>query len=145
LANRHKSRESALEILYAWSSADEDPLMIPGLLADRVQLAQRKDQDESYLRELVMGVTEQREVLDGEIAEAIRGRSLASVAHIEMNVLRMAVWEFRNRLEIPYRVIINEALQLTRTYADEPARGFINGVLDHLARKLREQEMPAGR
>lgn len=119
--------------------------MIPGLLADRAQLTQRKDQDGDYLRELVMGVTEQREELDGEIAEAIRGRSLASVAHIEMNVLRMAVWELRNRLEIPYRVVINEALQLTRTYADEPARGFINGVLDHLARKLREQEMPARR
>ncbi|HKJ83792.1 MAG TPA: transcription antitermination factor NusB [Mariprofundaceae bacterium] len=145
MANRHKSRESALEILYAWSSAEQDALMIPGLLADRIQLPQRKGQDEAYLRELVTGVTEQCEALDEEIAMAVRGRSLASVAHIEMNVLRIAVWELRNRLEIPYRVVINEALQLTRTYADESARGFINGVLDRLARTLRQQEVPAGR
>ena len=140
MANRHQARESALETLYAWGSAEQDGGMIPDLLASRLQHEDREDQDENYLREVVYGVTDQVDALDEIIKTAVRGRSLRSVAQIEINVIRMAVWEMQNRLEIPYRVIINEALELTRDYAGEPPRGFINGVLDNLARQLRPSE-----
>jgi len=140
MANRHMARESALETLYAWGSAEQDGGMIPDLLASRLQHEDREDQDENYLREVVYGVTDHVGVLDELIKTAVRGRSLRSVAQIEINVIRMAVWEMQNRLEIPYRVIINEALELTRDYAGEAPRGFINGVLDCLARQLRSSE-----
>ncbi len=143
MANRHKARQSALETLYAWHSSGQDGSVIPSLLSDRLREQDRSDQDREYLRELVHGVVEQAEDIDRIISGAVRGRSLNSIAHIEHNVLRLAVWEMLNRLEIPYRVIINEALQLARAYADEPARGFVNGVLDHLARELRKQESGA--
>ncbi len=145
MANRHKARQSALEILYAWHSSGQDASMVPSLLADRLREAGRGDQDADYLRELVYGVVSQVEELDRIIGGAVRGRSLSSIAHIEHNVLRLAVWEMLNRLEIPYRVIINEALQLAKVYADEPARGFVNGVLDHLARELRKEEAKPSR
>jgi len=140
MANRHMARESALETLYAWGSAEQDNAMIPGLLASRLQHEDREEQDENYLREAVYGVTDHVEALDEIIKTAVRGRSLRSVAQVEINVIRLAVWEMQNRLEIPYRVIINEALELTRDYAGEPPRGFINGVLDNLARQLRPSE-----
>jgi len=140
MANRHMARESALETLYAWGSAAQDGGMIPDLLASRLQHEDREEQDENYLREAVYGVTDNVEALDEIIKTAVRGRSLRSVAQIEINVIRMAVWEMQNRLEIPYRVIINEALELTRDYAGEPPRGFINGVLDNLAKQLRPSE-----
>jgi len=140
MANRHMARESALETLYAWSSAEQDGGMIPDLLASRLQHEDREGQDENYLREAVYGVTDHVDALDEIIKTAVRGRSLRSVAQIEINVIRMAVWEMQNRLEIPYRVIINEALELTRDYAGEPPRGFINGVLDNLAKQLRSSE-----
>jgi len=141
MANRHKARQSALEILYAWHSGEQDGAAIPALLADRLREKARSDQDEAYLREMVHGVVEQAEDIDLLISGAVRGRSLKSIAHIEHNVLRLAVWEMINRLEIPYRVIINEALELASAYADEPGRGFINGVLDHLAHELRKEEL----
>ncbi|EAU55625.1 transcription antitermination factor NusB [Mariprofundus ferrooxydans] len=141
MANRHQARESVLETLYAWSSAQQDSGMIPELLASRLQHEERADQDESYLREAVYGITDHTDALDELIKTAVRGRSLRSVAQIEINVIRLAVWEMQNRLEIPYRVIINEALELTRDYAGEPPRGFINGVLDNLAKQLRPAEM----
>ncbi len=115
--------------------------MLPDLLASRLAHDERNDQDSDYLREIVHGVTENVVELDEVLCTAVRGRSLRSVAHIEHNVLRMAVWEMQNRLEIPYRVIINEALELTRAYAGEAPRGFINGVLDNLAKKLRPAEI----
>ncbi|MFQ5518624.1 MAG: transcription antitermination factor NusB [Mariprofundus sp.] len=141
MANRHMARESALETLYAWGTAEQDGGMIPGLLASRLEHEDREDQDENYLREAVYGVTDAVEALDEIIKTAVRGRSLRSVAQVEINVIRLAVWEMQNRLEIPYRVIINEALELTRDYAGEPPRGFINGVLDNLAKQLRPTEM----
>jgi len=140
MANRHQARESALETLYAWSSAEQDGGMIPDLLASRLQHEDREEQDENYLREAVYGVIDHVDELDEIIKTAVRGRSLRSVAQIEINVIRMSVWEMQNRLEIPYRVIINEALELTRDYAGEPPRGFINGVLDNLAKQLRPSE-----
>lgn len=141
MANRHQSRESALETLYAWHNAEQDDAMLPGLVASRLQHEEREGQDQQYFREAVYGVVDQVEKIDELIAGAIRGRSLRSVAHIEHNVMRLAIWEMQNRLEIPYRVIINEALELTRAYAGEAPRGFINAVLDNLARKLRPSEV----
>ena len=149
MANRHQARESVLETLYAWSSAEQDAGMIPGLLASRLEHEERADQDENYLREAVYEITDQVDALDEIIKTAVRGRSLRSVAQLEINVIRLAVWEMQNRLEIPYRVIINEALELTRDYAGEPPRSFINGVLDNLAKRLRpievkEKHLPQG-
>jgi len=141
MANRHQARESALETLYAWHSGEQDGGMIPGLLASRLKHEERAEQDQDYLRQLVHGVVENVDAIDEVISGSIRGRSLRSVAHIEHNVIRLAVWEMQNRLEIPYRVIINEALELTRAYAGESPRGFINGVIDNLAKKLRPAEI----
>ncbi len=138
--NRHQARESAIETLYAWHSGGNDNADLPHLLSGRIQEEERGAQDETYLREMVYGITEQKDELDELIKPAVK-RSLKSVANVELNVLRLAVWEMKNRLEIPYRVIINEALELTRAYADESARGFINGVLDKLAKSIRSAEM----
>jgi len=140
--NRHQARESALEVLYAWHSSSQDSAALPSLIAGRLEEEERERQDSDYLRALVYGVTDNIESLDAVISPVIR-RSLKSVASIELNVLRLATWEMQNRLEIPYRVIINEALELTRDYADESARGFINGVLDKLAHQLRPVEIEA--
>ena len=138
--NRHQARESAIEALYAWHSGGGDNADLPHLLAGHIHEDERSGQDEEYLRELVYGVTGEKDELDLLIKPALN-RSLNSIASVEINVLRLAAWEMRNRLEIPYRVIINEALELTRAYADESARGFINGVLDKLAKNLRSIEM----
>jgi len=144
-ANRHKARESALEVLYAWHNGGQDDAMIPSLLADRLRERERVDQDRDFVRELVHGVTTEVARIDEKIASAAGGRSLKSIAHVEHTVLRLAVWEMMHKLETPYRVIINEALELTRDYVGESPRSFINGVLDHLASVLRPEEKAAAR
>jgi len=140
MANRHKARQSALETLYAWHNAEQDGAALPGLLASRLDEEGRGDQDKDYLREMVHGVVEDVDKIDEIISGAVRGRSLKSIAHVEHNVLRLAIWEMMNRMEIPYRVIINEALELAKAYADDPGRSFVNGVLDGLSKDLRKQE-----
>jgi len=139
-SNRHLARESALEVLYAWHSSACDNGAIPSLIAGRLDEEERKQQDAAYMRELVHGVIDEREQLDAKISTVIK-RSLRSIATLELNILRLSTWEMNNRLEIPYKVIINEALELARDYADESARGFINGVLDKLAKQSRSAEI----
>lgn len=143
MANRHQARQSALEVLYAWSSSGDDAA-IAGFLADHLRRCRRQNQDEDYLRACVLGVAENVVQLDAIINAALQHKGIEHLGRIELNVLRLAAWELSQRLEIPYRVIINEALQLTRTYADEVARSFVNGVLDRMARQLRQQELAAG-
>ncbi len=140
--NRHQARESALEVLYAWHSSECDDGALPNLIAGRLEEEDRQQQDVAYLRALVLGVTENQAALDEHIGKVIK-RSLRSIATLELNILRLSTWEMLNRLEIPYKVIINEALELARDYADESARGFINGVLDKLAQSLRQDESKA--
>jgi len=140
-SNRHLARESALEVLYAWHSSACDNGAIPGLIAGRIEEEDRKQQDVEYMRLMVGGVLDNREDLDAKISTVINKRSLRSIATLELNILRLSTWELTTRLEIPYKVIINEALELARDYADESARGFINGVLDKLAKQLRSAEI----
>ncbi|MDQ6952327.1 MAG: transcription antitermination factor NusB [Mariprofundaceae bacterium] len=139
-SNRHLARESALEVLYAWHSSACDNGAIPGLIAGRIEEEDRKQQDVEYMRLMVHGVIDDRENLDAKITTVIK-RSLRSIATLELNILRLSTWEMTTRLEIPYKVIINEALELAHDYADESARGFINGVLDKLAKQLRSAEI----
>ncbi|MDX8389438.1 MAG: transcription antitermination factor NusB [Mariprofundaceae bacterium] len=143
MANRHKARMSALEVLYAWGSSEKDHSALPQLIASRIALDERQDQDVEFLRESVLAITAQYETLDQQLKPTIRGRSLNSVGQIEINILRLALWEMVHRLEIPYRVIINEALELAHDYADDPARGFINGILDRISTDVRKHEKPA--
>jgi len=139
-SNRHLARESTLEVLYAWHSSECDNGAIPSLIAGRMEEEERKQQDVEYMRQMVHGVIEDHENLDAKISTVIK-RSLRSIATLELNILRLSTWEMINRLEIPYKVIINEALELARDYTDESARGFINGVLDKLAKQLRSAEI----
>ncbi len=143
MANRHKARESILEILYAWQSAEQDSMMLPSLLTDRLNMPERQDQDQAYVRDAIAQLIADIAHIDEHIAASVKGRSLRSIGPLEISILRLAAWELMQRLEIPYRVVINEALELTSTYGDTSVRGFVNGVLDALAKQLRGKEKNA--
>jgi N utilization substance protein B len=73
------------------------------------------------------------------------GRDLAEIDAIELAVLRLATYELLKRPDVPYRVIINEALELTKKFGSVEGFKFVNGVLDRVARKVREDEVNMGR
>jgi len=137
--NRHQARQSAVEVLYAWHAGGDDGADVAHLLQDRME--ERHKQDKSYLTELVEGVSASYVEIDARIIAVLPHKALTNIGAIELAVLRLACWELWQRLEIPYRVVLNEALELSHEYADDPAPGFVNGVLDRLARTLRTQEV----
>ncbi len=92
--------------------------------------------DEEYFDALWQGVTHDSQALLTELAPYL-DRNTDALSPVEQAVLLLAAWELIHRLEIPHRVIINEAIDLTKTYGGTDGHKFVNGVLDKLAAKVR--------
>jgi len=141
-SSRHQARQSAVELLYAWKIGGSENADVQALMEGRLQ-ARQGEQDEAYFQVMIEGIVDRCAVIDRYIDQAVPSRSLASIGAIELAILRLGCWELWQRLEIPYRVVLNEALDLSHEYADDPVPSFINGVLDRLAKELRATEFAA--
>ncbi len=96
--------------------------------------------DIDYFHELVHGVAERVYALDDEIAPFL-DRELQAVDPVERAILRLGAYELMQRPEIPYRVIINESVELAKSFGGESGHRYVNGVLDKVAQKLRAAEV----
>lgn len=95
--------------------------------------------DKKYFTILVEGVSKEIATLDTELAFAV-DRNLSEIDPVESSVLRLAVYEFMHRPEIPYRVVLNEAVELAKSFGGEKGHKYVNGVLDKMGSKLRTEE-----
>ncbi len=96
-------------------------------------LTAAQEADIEYIRQKVLNITEHMEELDAIIAEHTEGWSLQRIGKAELAILRLAVYEIRWDDEVPQGVAINEAVELTKRYCDEEAKGFVNAILGKLA------------
>ncbi len=94
-------------------------------------------QIEPFLEILIRGVLDHLDDLDKEITEASKNWSIERMAILDKIILRLAIFELQNT-ETPTKVILNEAIELAKNYSTEHSGKFINGLLDSLARKIRE-------
>lgn len=134
---RKRARRYALQALYGWS-------MSGNALADvERHFLEDHAEDEfdiDYFKVLIHEVPTQIEAI-GTLISPYVSRPLAELDPIELTILRIAVFELKNCLEVPYRVIINEALELAKTFGGTDSFKFVNGVLDKVARVVRKEEM----
>jgi len=100
--------------------------------------------DQKYFVILVEGVSKELVTLDSELAFAV-DRSLSEIDPVESSVLRLAVYEFIHRPEVPYRVVLNEAVELAKAFGGEKGHRYVNGVLDKMGSKLRAVEYQASK
>jgi len=98
--------------------------------------------DHDLFRELVGDVIDQSQSLDATIAE-YSDRAVAQLDPVEHAILLIGVYELLHRPDVPYRVVINEAVELCRTYGAEDGHKFVNALLDRAAHRLRAPEMSA--
>lgn len=134
---RYFARRFALQALYQWEVA-KTPIDI--LEAQFLSNKEIQKADISYFREILRGVIHRQEELDRDMQPFLE-RPIKSLNYIELSVLRMATYEFSQRLDVPYRVVINEALELTKQFGTVEGYKFINGVLDKIARITRIDEI----
>ena len=138
---RSRSRSLAVQALYQWQMAGQDV----GDIVHQFMLDQdNKTFDTQYFDELVRGVPARLDVLDEALGDCI-DRKLEAVDPVERAILRLGAYELIEHPEIPYRVVINEAVELAKTFGAEKGHRYVNGVLDKAARALRPLETSARR
>lgn len=135
-SSRRRSREFALQGLYQWQLAGTDPQTIILQMAD-AQGFERTDAE--YFRRLLTGAVEASPQLEALIAPLL-DRAYKSLSPIERGILLLAGFEFRDCPEVPYRVVINEAIELAKAFGGTDGHKYVNGVLDRIAVQLRAAE-----
>ncbi|RKZ77660.1 MAG: transcription antitermination factor NusB [Gammaproteobacteria bacterium] len=138
---RSHARRAAVQALYQALVNDQAPEKDA---LDFVTAENSDKMDMKYFTILVDGVSEELEVLDSELAYAV-DRNLSKIDPVESSVLRLAVYEFIHRPEVPYRVVLNEAVELAKAFGGEKGHKYVNGVLDKMGSKLREAEYKASK
>ena len=133
---RKRARRLVCQALYQWQITSQDIDLIETQFKQENSM---KKVDEAYFKELLHEVPRQVAVLDDHILPYI-SRPIDAIDPVERGILRLGTYELLNRLDVPYRVVINEAVELAKTFGAEQAYKFINGVLDKLAAKLRASE-----
>jgi len=136
---RRRARRRALQALYQWQLNDDSAARI----IDQFIEEQNFDGvDQAYFETLVREVVARRETLDEALAPHVQ-RADAGVDQMERVVLRLGACELLHHPETPYRVVIDEAVELAHRFGAEQAHTFINGVLDRLAATARSREQSA--
>jgi N utilization substance protein B len=135
--NRRKSRELALKGIYRNLMNQADFRAILRELADEPEFDKA---DQEYLRKLLDGVLAEREELDRRIAVFV-DRPMQELSPIEHGILCLSAYELLFDLSIPYRVAINEGVELAKIYGGTDGHKYVNGVLDKLAAEARPGEV----
>lgn len=126
MMKRHMARELAVQSLFQMELSD--------LTAqEAIEFAVEGKEYDTFVEQLVNGVETNKETIDQNIREALVNWSFERLGNIERTILRLAVYELLFETNIPVRVTINEAIELTKAFADEEATKIVNGVLGKVA------------
>ena len=138
---RHRAREFALQGLYQWLMSNEDAGVIDAYIRDAHGFDKA---DREHFDALLHGAIRDAASLREDIVPFI-DRSIDQLSPIEHAALLIGAYELKQHIEIPYKVVINEAVELTKSFGGIDGHKYVNGVLDKLAAKLRAIEVGAGR
>ncbi len=137
--SRRKARKQAFECLYGLifeSAADERSLRRAFNRCPHDVAEGEDDAGQEFAWDLVHGVWSRQRELDALIVRFSKNWKLSRIAKVELTILRLAVYEILHRPDIPLRVALNEAIELSKRYGDENSRNFINGILDAIAKAV---------
>jgi N utilization substance protein B len=136
-AQRRKARHYGLQALYQWTLSGASPSDIEAEF--RVDNDFRHT-DGEYFSAVLRGVVHDVEGLESLFEPAL-DRTLDELDPIERNLLRLGTFELRDRIDVPYKVVISEAVALAKKFGATDSHRYINGVLDKVARELRQVEL----
>ena len=140
-SGRSRSREFALQGLYQFLVGQNEAADIDVFTRD---LSGFHKSDSVHYDALLYGCIEQREILDALI-EPLLDRKLEEISPIEHAVMWMGAYEFQHCIDVPWRVVLNEYIELAKSFGGTDGHKYVNGVLNGLAPKLRALEVEADR
>lgn len=133
---RHKARHFALQALYQWQLTGQSPAEIEKQFLEDQPV---QGSDLEYMHDLIFGVIANVETID-ETFEPCLSRPLKDLDQVDKAILRLATFELMYRQEVPFRVVINEAIMLAKEFAEQDSHKFVNGVLDKTVRAIRSKK-----
>jgi transcription antitermination protein NusB len=136
-SSRRRSREFALQALYQWQMNGSNADTLIAQLSEGEGYAKV---DQPYFAELIKGTIASAAELEQKISQHV-DRPLKELSPIERGILMLACFELTTQLDVPYRVIINEAIELAKTFGGTDGHKYVNGVLDKIAPTLRGDEI----
>lgn len=133
---RRKARELAVQAVYSWQLSGNNIVDVEAhFLTDNA----KRRFDIEYFQQLLRGVASNLTKLDEFITPHV-DRPLTDIDPVEKAILRTAIYELSDCQEVPYRVVINEAIELAKSFAADDSHKFVNGVLDKVVKDLRPNE-----
>jgi len=141
-ATRRMARHYAMQALYQWQMAGAS---LNSIEAEFRTDNDMKNVDVEYFQDIIHGVPKHLSDLEATFAPFLVDRALHELDPVTEALLRMACYEFKFRLDVPYKVVINEAVALAKKFGAEDSHKFINGVLDKTAAVTRAVEVKAER
>jgi N utilization substance protein B len=134
---RHKSREFALQMLFQW---DMSPQELAKLEAKFWRAAKAADSTRAFANQLFEGTAKEVAALDELIIKHAENWRFERLAAIDRAVLRLAIYELRVA-DAPYRVVLNEAVELAKKYSSEESGAFVNGILDAVYKSMENKQL----
>ncbi|QIZ77566.1 transcription antitermination factor NusB [Ferrimonas lipolytica] len=135
-SERRKARQLAVQALYSWQMSGNP---VADVEQEFLTEQDTSGADVAYFRELLAGVANQADNLDTKLKPNL-ARLVEEVDNLELSVLRLGAYELMYRDDVPYKVAINEAIELAKVFGAEESHKFVNGVLDKLAISLNRQK-----
>ena len=138
IASRKSARFFLIQALYEWQIANSSLAEISSSIADNEKFSEANSE---YFHELLQNITRKRAELNLVIAPFL-DRDIEQVDPIERSILWLGAYELQNQLDIPYKSVINEAVELAKQFGAEGSHRYVNGVLDKISKTipLREAE-----
>lgn len=130
--SRKTAREIAFKLIFASNFQSEEVTsdeMIDALLKETDKDEDIKNEDMNYIKEVVHGVYENIDSLDERISKHLKGWTMDRICKTDLAILRLAIYEILYRKDIPYKVSVNEAVELAKTFSEDNSPSFVNGVL----------------
>lgn len=135
---RREGRELALQILY---SLDLNPIKMQETLQLFRENSRAVEHVRLFAEELAAGVMANRDEIDKLIAGTSKNWAISRMAKVDLNILRLAVFEIVFRIDIPRNVTINEAIEVAKKFGTDDSPAFINGILDEIAANNKGEEL----
>lgn len=132
--NRKLSREKAMELLFGMTLNTDNCEETLESFVENYE-SDVKELDLTYIKRILIGVENNKEDIDIEISNNLCNWKIDRISKVNLCILRLAIYELLYDEEIPNKVAINEALEITKKYSDEKSVSFINGVLDKVLKK----------
>lgn len=137
IKGKRKARRLALQALYQWHMSGESLLEIETQFRAINNMA---TVDDVYFSKLFHGVPAELSLIEQHLAEFVLDRKVRELNPIELSILRLSTYELMHCLEIPYKVVLDEAVAITKEFGSQDGHRYVNGVLNGVAKSIRKTE-----